>query len=77
MQRSYYHCMANCEASDRGLFGRATAVCLGYGNEVLDGFKPKNTWEESEGDLIVNWVGRQGPVNNSCDERCSGYGFVP
>jgi RHS repeat-associated protein len=71
----YFHCKANCEASKRGTFGEAMAVCISDSREFFDQRWPKNDpAAASAADQIANHHGRNSIKNNpknSCEEICS------
>jgi RHS repeat-associated protein len=74
-QDKYFHCMANCEASQRGRGGEDTAVCISNARETTDqlmGDPPS----ASAADQVANKFGRsQGAVNpnGSCQNLCGKY----
>jgi hypothetical protein len=77
----YYHCMANCEASERGAGGIAAAALISLGREATDlyrNYTEKNmSWErninDSWGDLKADWRGMQGGISGDrCFDICQG-----
>jgi Serum amyloid A protein len=77
----YYHCMANCEASQRGSGGQIAADIISSGREFVD--RPKNitrgmTWADStadcEGDMRANRIGQEaGTKGVRCYDACNQF----
>jgi hypothetical protein len=72
----YFHCLANCQASRRGVFGEGTAAGISEAREWWDqnikGYPPS----DSEADQKANRRGRVGArqfPNLSCQEICAQY----
>jgi hypothetical protein len=74
-QDKYFHCMANCEASQRGQGGEDAAICISNARETTDqlmGDPPS----ASAADQVANKFGRsQGAANpnGSCQNLCGKY----
>lgn len=74
----YYHCLANCEATERGPGGEAAALLISYGRELVDipkytlqGVPPEKIIQEGIIDLEANRVGREGALSGvRCTDAC-------
>jgi RHS repeat-associated protein len=74
-QDKYFHCMANCEASQRGKGGEDAAVCISNAREATDQFMGDPP-SASAADQLANKFGRsQGAANpnGSCQNLCGKY----
>jgi hypothetical protein len=77
----YFHCMANCEATQRGAGGEAAATAIGYGREATDSIKNlfkgmslKESLADCKDDLQANRVGRDGAnAGTRCYDVCERY----
>lgn len=76
-QDKYFHCRANCEASQRGPEGERTAQCLGDARERFDQGWPKyDSPAQSAADQKANAFGRAGGSQNpqgDCRTICGPY----
>jgi len=80
----YFHCMANCQASNRGPAGEATAKLMSEAREVTDWMRdPESKDPDANGkggyrsitvdcnsDRYANAVGQQG---GDCEQRCQEF----
>lgn len=75
----YFHCMANCEATERGPGGEAAALLIGFGREAVDlpknvlikGMSFKDSINDAQKDLEANRVGRDGALSGvRCGNVC-------
>jgi RHS repeat-associated protein len=70
----YFHCMANCQASNRGPIGAAVASVISEGREIYDQYVPwkRDTLEQCNADRAANRQGRRNSQNQnqSCEQRC-------
>lgn len=74
----FHHCMANCEAAQRGVTGEKVAGDLSDGKERADQTIKGDTDAVCEEDQKANQHGRDYGRNNpggSCSDGCAG--FVP
>ncbi len=69
----YFHCLANCEASKRGIVGRGVAYFLSEAREFTDQIRKGDTKEQCDADRSANNWGRSCPADQSCKERCSKF----
>lgn len=76
----YFHCKANCQASQRGLGGQATAVFVSELRELVDEKLKGDPVEASNADRIANYMGviggresaQQGNVGEeACKDVCA------
>ena len=66
----YFHCMANCQASSRGLIGTAIALGLSIGREAIDMCRLKGLNDSIE-DLDADYQGMiGGSVGLDCKSAC-------
>jgi hypothetical protein len=66
----YFHCMANCEASQRGAIGRATARAISDVRELTDVIRKGDSFDDVAADQRANRTGREGGANNP-DQPCT------
>jgi hypothetical protein len=78
----FYHCMANCEASQRGLGGEIAAKGISYGREATDsvrnviekGMSPSDSIADCMGDMKANRVGQKaGVAGERCYDACGEF----
>jgi uncharacterized protein RhaS with RHS repeats len=72
----YFHCKANCEATQRGEVGEQTAEVISDVREFVDQNVKGDSEEASEADQEANKIGReQGKENpgGMCKDLCSEY----
>jgi RHS repeat-associated protein len=69
----YFHCMANCEAAQRGTVGKETAKIVSAVREVVDYFVNGDSIEEVVLDLVANDKGRRGAADGECTNVCVDY----
>ncbi len=67
----YFHCKANCEATQRGPGGRAASILLGEGREYVDEYIKGDSREECDADRAANRLGREGDPDLTCEDICS------
>lgn len=75
----YFHCMANCQATERGVGGEHIAIAISYGREASDmvrnpiekGLSVQDSLKDARGDLEANRIGREGAGTGvRCYEAC-------
>lgn len=75
----YFHCKANCEASQRGEIGRVISKFISEGREATDVLIKHDPIAASRADRAANYVGRRGGVMirhpspgspSTCSEVC-------
>jgi hypothetical protein len=74
----YFHCKANCEATQRGLGGKLAAEIMSYGREVCDtpknlakGMSLRESLADSRSDMASNRVGQEAGANGiRCYDGC-------
>jgi RHS repeat-associated protein len=67
----YYHCMANCQAAQRGHIGRLTAISISYWREVTDRVRGDSA-EDCLEDMKANMLGLSfGTKCPTTDCKCS------
>ncbi|MCD9097436.1 RHS repeat-associated core domain-containing protein [Luteimonas fraxinea] len=75
-QDKYFHCMANCQAAQKGIGGSAAAQCVSDAREWFDQNIKGDSAADSAADQFANLLGRTGgrmsPTGN-CSRMCSGY----
>lgn len=77
----FYHCMANCEATERGVGGEYIATLISNTRELSDlsradskGISSEQATKDIVEDLFVNRVGRQGANNGlRCNDACNWF----
>lgn len=69
----YYHCKANCEASQRGEVGKGTATLISNLREFLDRLVKGDPAEASEADQEANRHGRENADTGECTEACESF----
>ncbi|RZF20639.1 hypothetical protein DAY19_11680 [Halobacteriovorax vibrionivorans] len=69
----YFHCMANCRASNRGDIGMSTAEDLGDTREFLDKHLKNDSDKDCDADQLANRTGRNPSRKQSCEQTCRGY----
>jgi RHS repeat-associated protein len=57
-QDKYFHCMANCQAAQKGMGGSAAAQCLSDGREWFDQKIKRDSAADSAADQLANMLGR-------------------
>jgi len=75
-QDKYFHCMANCQAAQKGMGGSTAAQCISDGREWFDQNIKGDTAADSAADQLANLHGRSlgqmSPAAN-CSQICMGY----
>jgi hypothetical protein len=75
----FFHCRANCEATQRGPGGELAAQLIGYGREAVDvvknvvknGMTPAESINDCRKDLEANRIGREAGRNGvRCYDAC-------
>ena len=66
----YFHCMANCEATNRGKAGQSVAEGLSNSREWLDENFKGDTSKACGEDQVANKHGRKG---GNCKQRCARF----
>jgi len=66
----YFHCMANCEASSRGVGGDLAAKVIGEARELLDQYVKGDPIEACNADRAANAQGRAGATKGTCASAC-------
>ncbi len=69
----YYHCNANCEATQRGEAGKAAATLLGNLRELVDRLIKGDPAEASEADQEANRHGRENAGTGDCSDACETF----
>lgn len=70
-QDKYFHCMANCQATQRGPVGRATARVISDAREANDAARKGDGPEAVEADQRANRTGREGGATGQpCRQVC-------
>ncbi len=75
-QDKYFHCMANCEAAQKGMGGSAAAQCISNGREWFDQSIKGDSAADSAADQLANRLGRssgQMSRTGSCSQICGSY----
>ncbi|MCR1819124.1 MULTISPECIES: hypothetical protein [Stenotrophomonas] len=75
-QDRYFHCMANCEAAQKGMGGSAAAQCISNGREWFDQSIKGDSAADSAADQLANRLGRssgQMSRTGSCSQMCGSY----
>lgn len=75
-QDKYFHCMANCEAAQKGMGGSAAAQCISNGREWFDQTIKGDSAADSAADQLANRLGRssgQMSRTGSCSQMCGSY----
>jgi len=70
----YFHCVANCMATDRGWIGKGFAVVFSELREFTDEYMKGEPWAACDADMLANMVGQTGA--GRCADRCDDY-IVP
>ena len=78
----YFHCKANCEATQRGPVGEKTAIVISNAREVVDTAKNFIRGERQDGakDQEANRLGREQALRNpaqQCSVSCGVYAPKP
>jgi len=72
----YFHCMANCQAAQKGMGGTAATQCISNGREWFDQNVKGDTAADSAADQVANLLGRSSgqmsPAGN-CLQMCGAY----
>ncbi|MFI8719270.1 RHS repeat-associated core domain-containing protein [Stenotrophomonas sp. NPDC077464] len=71
MSDKYFHCKANCEATQRGRGGRAAACNVSNAREIFDQRVKGDSAQSSLEDQIANRIGRDNAGEGACSEVCS------
>jgi hypothetical protein len=72
----FYHCKANCEATQRGAAGEGTAEVISDGREAFDRRVKGDPDSASQADQTANRAGRTGArasPGTSCDQICQPF----
>jgi len=75
-QDKYFHCMANCQAAQKGMGGVAAAQCISDGREWFDQRVKGDSADDSAADQLANLLGRSSGQMNSggnCSQMCGNY----
>jgi RHS repeat-associated protein len=75
-QDKYFHCMANCQAAQKGMGGSAAAQCVSDGREWFDQNIKGDSAADSAADQLANRLGRssgQMSPAGSCSQMCGSY----
>lgn len=79
-QDKYFHCMANCQAAQKGLGGVAAAQCISDGREWFDQTVKGDDASTSADDQIANrfgrYAGRMSPAGD-CSQACASGNLRP
>ena len=73
----YFHCMANCQASRRGLGGRDAAELISETRELFDEYVKRDPPSACNEDRSANRQGREGNPQDSCKDTCSSNSLRP
>ena len=69
----YFHCKANCEATQRGWVGEKTACTISDTREAVDQYVKMDPASASQADQVANMAGRSGASSGgACAAVCSG-----
>jgi hypothetical protein len=66
----YFHCMANCEASRRGLGGSDAARLISETRELFDEYIKGDPRLACDQDRAANKQGQQADPTKSCKDAC-------
>ena len=71
----YFHCKANCDASQRGTEGQAVAIVISETRELVDQKIKGDTPEVSAEDQVANQHGRNSGSTStqSCSKACAPF----
>lgn len=69
----YFHCKANCEATQRGEGGTAAACYISDFREDFDQSVKGDSAAASAEDQIANVFGRSNANTGTCDQVCSQF----
>ncbi|WP_448131070.1 hypothetical protein [Stenotrophomonas rhizophila] len=75
-QDKYFHCMASCQAAQKGMGGSAAAQCISDGREWFDQNIKGDSAADSAADQLANRLGRssgQMSPAGSCSQMCGSY----
>ncbi len=67
----YFHCKANCEASQRGAGGKAAACNVSNAREIFDQRVKGDSAQDSADDQVANLLGRNHSGDGACSQVCS------
>jgi hypothetical protein len=67
----YFHCKANCEATQRGPGGQDASILIGEGREYADEYLKGDSREDCDADRAANKIGRDGASTGPCEEVCA------
>ncbi len=66
----YFHCMANCQASQRGFGGLEAAQFISEVRELTDEYIKRDSPSACNADRAANRQGQGGNPNQSCQQTC-------
>ena len=70
----YFHCKANCEATQRGWVGEKTACVISDTREAVDQYLKMDRASASQADQVANMAGRSGAASGrACEAVCSAF----
>jgi hypothetical protein len=67
----YFHCMANCQASRRGLGGKDAAELISETRELFDEYVKGDPPSACDEDRAANRQGRERDPQDSCKDTCN------
>ncbi|MFZ4878863.1 RHS repeat-associated core domain-containing protein, partial [Janthinobacterium sp. Mn2066] len=69
----YFHCKANCEATQRGSIGKSAACVISDGREAVDQYIKMDPASASAADQVANQAGRSGASSGACETVCGAF----
>jgi RHS repeat-associated protein len=70
----YFHCKANCQATQRGWIGENTACLISNSRETVDQYLKWDPASASKADQLANLAGRTGAASGrACEMVCSAF----
>jgi len=66
----YFHCMANCQSTQRGPGGLTAAEIIGEGRELTDQYIKGDSRQACDADRAANSQGRNGAGGGACSQVC-------
>lgn len=66
----YFHCMANCQSSQRGPGGQSAAVGISEGRELFDQYIKGDSANACNADRAANSQGQSGAGGGACSQVC-------
>lgn len=70
----YFHCKANCEATQRGWVGNAMACVISDAREGVDQYVKMDPASASQADQVANMAGRSGAASGgACEAVCGAF----